>query len=161
MKIKILFVWIITCFLVVALNTSRADDSKVFKDVDFQKVSLDAKTRKLPVLVLFSSGDCDYCEVIIDEFIKPMLKSGDYVDKTIIRVVDIDDGEDVRDFNGKLIDSDSFADRYGIELTPTITFFDAQGREISQRITGIGTLDLYGGYLDSAIEMSLNIIRGS
>ncbi|WP_126454993.1 thioredoxin family protein [Sulfuriflexus mobilis] len=161
MKTGILLTCVISGFLAVALNTGRADEINPSQPADFQRLSHEAVDKKLPILVLFSSSDCDYCTVVIEEFINPILISGDYTDKVIIRVVDIDDGENVRDFTGRLVDSDTFATRYGIELTPTIVFLDARGHEISQRIMGLGTIDLYGGYLDAAIDDSLAIMQDS
>ena len=43
-------------------------------------------------VVLFSASHCGYCTIIKEEFLKPMLLSGDYVDKVLIRKLVIDGG---------------------------------------------------------------------
>lgn len=124
-----------------------------------QRDSQSAKNRKLPILLMFSASYCDYCNIIKDKFLKPMLISGEYTDKVLIRVLEIDGTEDFRGINGELIDPGEFADKHGVSLTPTLVFFDATGREINERLIGVTTVDFYGYYLDQAINNSLATVR--
>lgn len=87
-----------------------------------------------------------------------MLKSGDYADKVIMRVIEAD-GENIRDFNGSLITSEKLGNRYSLELTPTVVFLDAQGNLLTEVIGGMSSVDLYGGLLDEAIISSLASIQ--
>ena len=122
---------------------------------DFNVTGRYALRERLPVLVLFSSSDCGYCTFVKEGFLEPMLKSGDYEDKVLIRIVNIDSGDDVRDFSGELVDSDDFAERYDVQLTPTVTLLDNNGNELVERVVGLGTVEYYGSFLDKAIEASL------
>jgi hypothetical protein len=40
---------------------------------------------------------------------------------------------------------------YQVDLYPTLVFFDADGREVSQRIVGITVLEYVAGRLEKAI----------
>jgi thioredoxin-related protein len=113
-----------------------------------------SQQKQLPIVVLFSATHCGYCSIIKDEFLRPMLISGDYTDKAMIRVIEIDSSDDLVDLNGQPISAEAFADRYDIYLTPTLAFFDAQGNELATRMVGVTTVDYYGGYLDAAIDES-------
>jgi len=142
------------------LSPGYAADVELTDLVDFQADTVQADDRQVPVLIMFSASYCGYCSVVKDEFLKPMLLSGDYTDKVIIRVLEIDADHDVRDINGDSIDPEVFAERYNIYLTPTLVFVNARGKELTQRMTGVMTIDFYGGYLDDAIERSLAQLRG-
>lgn len=113
-----------------------------------------SQQKKLPIVVLFSAAHCGFCSVVKEDFLKPMLISGEYTNKALIRVIEIDSSQDLVDLDGKPISSEAFADRYGIYLTPTLTFLDGEGKELASRMVGLTTVDFYGGYLDTAIDDS-------
>lgn len=136
-----------------------AADIRVQTATDLQTDAADAKARQLPILVLFSSSYCGYCTIVREDFLEPMLKSGDYKDKVIIRMVSIDSSDDLRDFDGKQVHADDFADHRGVFFTPTVKFFGPNGYETAQDLIGLSTVDYYGGYLDAAIEESLAQLR--
>lgn len=140
--------------------TAHAAEIKLLQASDLQADGLHAGERKLPILVLFSSSYCGYCTIVREDFLKPMLKSGDYEDKVIMRVVNIDSTEDLRDFEGRQVDAEAFADRRGVFVTPTIKFFGPDGNETTADLVGLTTVDYYGGFLDTAIEESLVHLRG-
>lgn len=149
-----------TLGLLLICSTVTAETISVLSTpADFHMTGRNALRGKLPVLVLFSSTDCGYCEFVKENILTPMLNSGDYNDKALIRVVDIDSGDDVRDFNGRLIDSEELADRYDVQLTPTVTFLDAKGKQLVEPVIGLGTVEYYGSFLDEAIAQSLKKLR--
>jgi hypothetical protein len=47
----------------------------------------------------------------------------------------------------------------GVYLTPTLVFLDGDGNEVSERIIGINTLEMYGGYVDEAINQGIKSIN--
>lgn len=118
-----------------------------------------ASTQGLPILLVFEGTYCSYCEVLEREIIKPMILSGEYTNKIIIRKVVIDSFESVQDFNGKAIDPADLASRYRVPATPTLVFVDAQGRELADKIVGINTIEMFGGRVDAAIDVSLERLR--
>jgi len=125
---------------------------------DFSQLGKTAREQGKIILLEVSASDCEYCELLEEEFLKPMLRSGDY-DKVLIRKIDMDGYQTTIDFSGKTTSPDEFAHRLKVKLTPTILFFDGHGNEISPRILGINSLDLYGGYLDDAINNGLQKIK--
>ena len=122
---------------------------------DLQDDARTARSRKLPILLAFSAIDCSYCEELEEEFLEPMLLSGEYLEKILIRKLILDNGSRVTDFSGKRVDATELADRYRVFVTPTLLFVDTRGQELAQRMVGINTLELYGGYLDECIETAL------
>jgi len=142
------------------LSSAQATGIELTDLSDFQADTAKSKSQQLPILVMFSASYCGYCSTLKEEFLKPMLLSGDYADKVIIRVLEIDGADDIRDINGAKIDPESLANRYNIQLTPTLTFIDPRGKELAPRLTGMTTIDFFGGYLDDAIDNSLIQLRG-
>lgn len=151
--------WVAMSVLLLSTSAYTETSAVLPTQADFHQAGRNALRDKLPVLVLFSSADCGYCSVVKESFLEPMIKSGEYTDKVLIRVVDIDSGDDVRDFNGMLIDSDDMAEKYDVQLTPTVTFLDSHGKELVERVIGLGTIEYYGGFLDDAIDESLVKLR--
>jgi len=132
---------------------------KVREAADLQAVGNEARVRKLPILIMFSMRDCQYCDVVREEFLKPMLRSGDYVDRVIMLELYSDSDAQLRDFNGQLISSSDLIQRYKAGFAPTVVFLDSQGNEQAERLIGITTRDFYGGFLDEAIDESLQRLR--
>lgn len=117
-----------------------------------------ARAKNLPIMLVFVAEHCGYCSALEADYIKPMIYSGEYEDKIIIRVLDIDNN-DMVDFAGKTQSSMMVANHLGAYLTPTIMFFDADGKEVAEKIIGYGTPSMFGGMLESAIDSSNAMVR--
>jgi len=118
-----------------------------------------ARERQLPILLVFSAVECGYCRQLEDEFLEPMLISGEYTDKVVIRRLLLDIGQQVSDFDGTQQAATSIASRYKAWVTPTMVFIDSTGRELAERMIGINTPELFGGYLDACIDTALLKLR--
>lgn len=149
---------LIFCGVVAVLATqSGASDAsdrnaKVLETRDLVTVAAESKSRRLPVLVMFSAKHCGYCQRLEEEFLRPMLISGEYEDRVIIRKVMVDSFASIRDFKGEKIDAGRFADRYNVDVTPTVMLFDAEGRMLARRLIGLNNVDFYGAFLERAIN---------
>ncbi len=118
-----------------------------------------AAERGLPILLVVAASDCPYCIRLEEDFLKPMLISGDYDDRVIIRKIEIDRGGLLRDFDGRMVTASELAERYRASLTPTLLFLDPEGRELVERMVGLTTPDFFGGYLDQAIDAAGETLR--
>jgi len=127
--------------------------------VDLQVDGRQAREARLPVLLTFSAINCDYCRQLEDQFLRPMLISGEYSDRVLIRRLLLDNGSRVTDFSGDRIATTKLSDRYRVFVTPTILFLDGDGRELAERMIGINTPEMYGGYLDKCIDTALYSLR--
>ena len=126
---------------------------------NLQQDGVQALALQLPILLTFSADDCGYCELLEENFLQPMLLSGDYDDRIIIRKLILDDGSSVTDFSGRQTEATRLSDRYRVFVTPTILFVDGNGRELAERMIGINTPELFGGYLDACVATALASIR--
>lgn len=81
-----------------------------------------------------------------------MLISGDYTDKIIIREIILNPTVTLLNFNGSAVKASELADKYSIEITPTLLFLGPDGNELAERIVGINTIELFSYYVDQAID---------
>lgn len=111
-----------------------------------------ARRRRLPIVLLVSRSDCPYCARLKDEVLNPMMKSREYDDQALLGELMLDSEEPLLGFQGGYVLRDDVASGFGADLTPTLLFLAPDGSELAPRIVGINTLELFGFYVDRAIE---------
>ena len=134
--------------------------NKLVKTTDLQQDGLLASQRNIPLMIMFSQEDCAFCLKLTEEIINPMLISGDYTGRVLIRELMIDSGMNIIDFTGKPVNPRELFGRYRLFVTPSVLILDSSGQELAERQIGINTVDYYGYYLDQAIDQALDEIRG-
>jgi thioredoxin-related protein len=115
-----------------------------------EQAALAGKNR-IPLLVEFSSPWCSYCEALEKEVLGPMLKSGDYRGRVIIRKLEVSDYNAVIDFTGQYQASVDLAMSMKVDLYPTLVFFNGEGKEISRRLVGITVLEFVSDELEKRL----------
>jgi len=156
---------ILSCYSNLTIADHASDSShhsalpQVVKIKDLRETSQAAQSKSLPILIMFGTDECPYCKLLKEEFLIPMLISGDYTDKIIIREAHISPRAEIIDFSGKKISISEFSNRYNIHLFPTMIFIDATGQVLVENIRGITTPSLFGGTLDDTIDKALLLVR--
>ena len=144
------------------LNISAGESLPVANIVeinDLSQLSLQAETERKLIMLEISASYCDYCRKLEENIIKPMIRSGDYDAKVLIRRFEIDGYAQLKDFNGIPVSNDELAKRWDVKVTPTLIFLNSQNQEVSKRIIGVNSLDYFGSYVDKAIDTGLATIR--
>jgi thioredoxin-related protein len=113
----------------------------------------------IPLLLEFAADSCEYCVLLEEEVLKPMLRNRDYDRRVLVRKVVLDGAAKLRDFEGRKVSPARLAERYRISVTPTLIFVDRRGEELAERMVGVTTLDFYGGYLDQALYSARERLR--
>ena len=142
---------ILTWFLTVSGSFAVAGDDIVYAR-DLSADGQTMRTKGVPLLVIFTRPDCPYCDRLMDEYLIPMQRNKSYQSRVLMRQIEVGGDDPLVDFSGKAITHAQFAGRYRASLTPTIKLFDSNGAELTNAIIGYTTPDLYGGYLDQAID---------
>lgn len=91
--------------------------------------------KKRGLIVYLGQHDCPYCYALIEKNLKlPDIESytRHYFDMV---AVDIHGEESVTDMNGTEMSESEFAESLGVDLTPTLIFYDAGGKE-AMRLRG-------------------------
>ena len=111
-----------------------------------------SRAEKRPIVLYVSASWCDYCEVLKQEILNPVMKSGEYQD-VIFRNAILDSTTPFYGFDGKKVDQrDYMYDRYKTEVTPTLVFVDPDGNETYEKIAGYANLEFYSFYLEQGIN---------
>lgn len=152
-----IFALILACLL--SLPALAVERGKLPYAMDLSKEAKTAREKQIPILILFSTPGCFYCHRVREEVLIPTTRNADYDNKVIMLEVESGNSARLIDFDGKVTTQDQFAARQHVALTPTVKFFDAQGREVADPIVGLVTVDYYGGMLDQNIENAISKIR--
>jgi thioredoxin-related protein len=120
-----------------------------------------AAEKRVPLLLAIVAEHCTYCRLVETDFLKPMIISGQYKDKTLIRVLYIQDRQPIKDFDGSSVTPEALAAHYRVRFTPTVLFLGPDGKELAERLLGVSSVDFYGAYLDRGIDTARAKLRAA
>jgi len=132
--------------------SSESIESALIEENNFQQLAQEMKEKNLGLVLMLHAEHCPYCALMENEILSPMVKSGEYDNRILIRKLQIDEARDVIDFSGKTVEPSDISGRYNAFLTPTLVFLDHQGNEIIKQMVGINTVEMFGAYLDVEID---------
>ena len=109
-----------------------------------------------PLVVMTTLEGCPYCDVVRNHHLLPMVRAG-----TVFAVqVDVrDNRRNLRGFGGELTSPADQATAWKARFTPTVLFFDKEGREVAERLVGVAVPDFYGDYLGSRLAEARKSIK--
>jgi len=139
-------------------SVSSSYDISVPIAEDLTVLGLKSNQQKLPILIMYAAKDCEYCQRLEEDLLGPMYNSAQYKNRVIIRKVMIDGIGDIKDFNGKFTGVEDFVSKNGVQVTPTLQFVDASGKQLVPEMVGYNTPELYSAYVDNAISESQRAI---
>ena len=148
---------VVLCFSFV---TAAADSTTVPVARDLQADGRVSRQQGIPIMLLVTRKDCGYCKLLKRAVVHPMIISGEYVDRVLIREVIVDGESDLVDFDGMTVSPFAVADRYDALLTPTVLLVGRDGRVLADKLVGINNEEMYLWYLDSALADATRILRG-
>lgn len=150
-----------TFLLLMPFTGSASEKPPSTKEAnDFQTISAEMRSRKLPLLLAFRAEYCGFCRQLENEYLIPMQQDQRYTERILIRSFTLGATETLTDFDGKKLDAETFTNRYSASLTPTLVFLDADGKEVAERLLGYNNPDFYGSYLESAIDAAYKAVNG-
>jgi thioredoxin-related protein len=143
----------------VSLTPTAWAENIIPQASDFRALQQEMRRKGLPLLLAFRADYCGFCRQLETEHLEPMLRSGQYDSRILIRRFDMGSDQTVIDFNGDKINADEFAERHQASLTPTLLFLDAEGKEVAERLLGYNSPDFYGAYLEQAISTAQQAVN--
>lgn len=148
-----------TILLLMALAQPAQADENIAEAHDFHALQQEMQAKGLPLLLAFRADYCGFCKQLEAEYLQPMLTSGKYDTRILIRRFTLDNEESIVDFNGDKIDAEAFVARHDATLTPTVVFLDAEGKEVAERLLGYNSPDFYRAYLEEAIATAQKAVQ--
>jgi len=128
----------------------------------FQQVAATARMRGVPILILFCSFWCQHCDAMEQQVLKPMMLNDKYRERILLKKLEVDGDSTITGFDGRQYSSDEISKMYNVDFYPTLVFFDANGREVSQRIVGMPlgeyVVDDLGSAIDKAVQALADVL---
>lgn len=128
---------------------------------DFAADAALAAHKKIPLLVLFSSPGCHYCERVKAEYLIPMHEDPAFAGRVLIREVSVGMTTPLTGFSGDKTTEGAFAAAAGVFMVPTVKIYDPRGRAVGEALVGLLSADFYYGYLLAAIDAGTDAARAS
>ncbi len=147
------FKWIAPLWSIHAVcAVAAAPGDQIPQAGDLAGAAREADRGCTPLMLEFAAERCPYCRRLEQEYLLPMHLNPADTKGVVMRRLLLNTYESVTGFDNRPTDADSLAARYSIKVTPTLLFLDARGSEIAERMVGFNTPELYGAYLDAAID---------
>jgi thioredoxin-related protein len=115
--------------------------------------------RGIPLLLAVTRIECGYCATLKREILKPMIIAGDHPERVLIRELNLDSTSSVTGFDGQPASCWSVANGYEALFSPTVLLVGPGGEELTDRIVGLNTPEMYGWYLDRAIAAATRALQ--
>lgn len=107
---------------------------------DFQEeMSIAKQDKKQGIFVFFDMAGCPYCKYMKENVLNQELAQEWYSEHFRSIRVDIHGATEAIDFDGTEWTESTFSERYGVFSTPTMIFFDTDGKEIFRHLKMIKT----------------------
>lgn len=121
---------------------------------DLRREASQAARAGAPLILIYSRQDCKYCTTVKRDYLLPLAADRRFRDRVVIRQINQDGEQALRDFKGNTTSHARFAHGEKIKLVPVVAFLGPDGRQLAEPIVGARLPDFYMSYLEAAIEQA-------
>ncbi|MEW6695329.1 MAG: thioredoxin fold domain-containing protein [Pseudomonadota bacterium] len=107
-----------------------------------------ARARGEPLVVMVTLAGCAFCDIVRNSHLLPMLRRGEV---QAVQIDMLDRRTPLLDWRGQTTTGYELARAWRIGVAPTLLFVDDRGRELAERLEGMGVPDFYGPYLEQRL----------
>ena len=123
------FLWIVSSLAIAA-------SSELPRAENLQTDAQQAVNDKKPIVLFFTLPNCSYCRIVRYDYFLPMLKQRAVIDQPIIREISVTGQNRVTLFDGQRVSEAELAERYKVQMTPTVLFVNHEGDVVGNSILG-------------------------
>lgn len=124
------------CFLWFILSLATSFAAELPKAENLQADAQQAATDKKPIVLFFTLPNCSYCRIVRYDYFLPLLKQRSGNDQPIIREISVTGQNRVTLFDGQRLTETELAERYKVQMTPTVLFVNHEGEVVGNSILG-------------------------
>jgi thioredoxin-related protein len=128
---------------------------------DLRPLMAQVRTRRAPLLVLFSTPGCPFCVEVRRGYLAPRVAEQAKLPSPtlLIREVDITSRAPLVDLQGHRVTQAEFASRLNVRMVPVVALFDDRAQLLGDPLVGIDRAGFYESYLARAIEAAERRLR--
>lgn len=115
-----------------------------------------ARAQGEPLVVMVTLRGCAFCDIVRRHHLLPMLRRGEV---HAVQVDMLDRSTALQGFDGQPTTGYALARGWRISVAPTLLFVDERGRELAERLEGMGLADFYGPYLEQRLQQARQRLR--
>ena len=149
----------LVCFLWVVSPLAISVSAELPKAENLQVDAHLAATDKKPIVLFFTLPNCSYCRIVRYDYFLPLLKQRAGNDQPIIREISVTGQNRVTLFDGQRVTESELADRYKVQMTPTVLFVNHEGEIVGNSILG-GDHTNYIGLFDKSLSEASTKMSG-
>ena len=128
--------FVLGCFLLIVSSLAIAASAELPRAENLQIDAQQAVTYKKPIVLFFTLPNCSYCRIVRYDYFLPMLKQRAVIDQPIIREISVTGQNRVTLFDGQRVSEAELAERYKVQMTPTVLFVNHEGDVVGNSILG-------------------------
>ena len=151
MTFRIVVLLFTTWFLMLPAR-AQSHDEMLPAPQNLQREAAQAYADRKAFVLMFSLPGCGYCKVVRRNYLMPLLRDASPAERPVIREVQITSRDSLQGFDGKPTTQSALANRYGVQVAPTVIVVNAMGELLAEPIVGGDNNGFYSAYLDRALE---------
>ena len=128
--------FVLGCLLWIVSSLAIAASAELPRAENLQIDAQQAVTDKKPIVLFFTLPNCSYCRIVRYDYFLPMLKQRAVIDQPIIREISVTGQNRVTLFDGQRVSEAELAERYKVQMTPTVLFVNHEGDVVGNSILG-------------------------
>jgi thioredoxin-related protein len=141
-------------YLLIAVflsNIAAAQESIIPSAKNFFADSQQVWKNQTPILIMFSTIGCRFCETVKEDIILPMSMMDEYRQKIIIRHVDASNFDDIINFYNEDVTNNEFSFQSAVNFFPTVLLVNQYGKTL-EKLIGLPSEEFYWSELDNLID---------
>ncbi|MCS6811779.1 MAG: hypothetical protein RMK34_08990 [Tepidimonas sp.] len=115
-----------------------------------------AHARGEPLVLMVTLRGCAFCDVVRRHHLLPMLRRGEV---QAVQIDLLDRSTPLEGFDGRRTTGYEQARAWRVTVAPTLLFLDERGRELAERLEGMGLAEFYGPYLEQRLQQARQRLR--
>ena len=128
--------FVLGCFLWIVTSLAIAVSAELPRAENLQTDAQQAATDKKPIVLFFTLPNCSYCRIVRYDYFLPLLKQRTGNEQPIIREISVTGQNRVTLFDGQRVSEAALAERYKVQMTPTVLFVNHEGDIVGNSILG-------------------------
>ena len=128
--------FVLGCFLWIVSSLAIAASAELPRAENLQTDAQQAATEKKPIVLFFTLPNCSYCRIVRYDYFLPLLKQRTGNEQPIIREISVTGQNRVTLFDGQSVSEAALAERYKVQMTPTVLFVNHEGDIVGNSILG-------------------------